>query len=106
MTAPRSDYTVGIVRTNGVITGFTVTDNNNANGGRGHRHADGVESLSFAGPTSLPLVGTVAVFDASDNLVSIHSTIQAAIDAATTLDGYRIVAAAAPMPRTSTSPRI
>ena len=88
----RADYTVHAVRTNGVITGYTVTDNNTANGDEGTDTLDGIEGLSFTtGPVNLALVGAVAVFDQNDNLVSVHTTIQAAIDAGTTLDGYTIV---------------
>jgi len=88
----RSDYTVHAVRTNGVITGYTVTDNNAANGDEGTDTLDGIEGLTFTtGPVNLALVGAVAVFDQNDNLVSVHTTIQGAIDAVTTLDGYRLV---------------
>ena len=88
----RGDYTVGVVRTDGVITGYTVKDNNTANGDEGTDTLDGIEGLTFTtGPVNLALVGAVAVFDANDNLVSVHTTIQAAIDAVTTLDGYTVV---------------
>jgi Ca2+-binding RTX toxin-like protein len=99
----RADYTVTAIITAGVITGFTVKDDNIAApadssnpvtvANEGTDTLDGVESLDFADVT-FSLAGTVAVFDGGGNLVSMHTTIQAAIDAATTLDGYTIFASA------------
>ncbi len=99
----RADYTITAIITDGVITGFTVKDNNTtapANSGNpvtvaneGTDTLDGVESLDF-GDATLSLAGTVAVYDGDGALVSMHSTIQAAIDAATTQNGYTIFASA------------
>jgi serralysin len=99
----RADYTVTAIITGGVITGFTVKDNNiaaPANSGNpisvaneGTDTLDGVEGLDFADAV-FSLAGTVAVFDGDGALVSMHTTIQAAIDAVTTVAGYRIFAGA------------
>ena len=72
-----------------MIAGYTVKDNNTANGDEGTDTLIGVEGAEFTdGAVNLALVGAVAVFDGNDDLVSVHTTIQAAIDDATTLDGY------------------
>ncbi|HVQ07468.1 MAG TPA: M10 family metallopeptidase C-terminal domain-containing protein [Allosphingosinicella sp.] len=99
----RSDYTITAIITNGVITGFTVKDNNTAApansanpiivANEGTDTLDGVESLHFSN-VNFNLIGTVAVFDGDGALVSMHSTIQAAIDAVTTVGGYTIFASA------------
>jgi serralysin len=99
----RADYTITAIITDGAITGFTVKDNNTAapaNSGNpikvaneGTDTLDGVESLHF-GNANFSLVGTVVVLDGDGAVVSVHTTIQAAIDAATTVAGYTIVAGA------------
>ncbi len=85
----RADYTIQAVITNGAITGFTITDDNLGNGNEGTDTLNGVETAQFA-DVSVALTGAVAVFDGDGDLVSVHTTIQAAIDAATTLDGYTV----------------
>ena len=99
----RADYTITAIISGGQITGYTVKDNNtaapaNSNNpilvaNEGTDTLDGVESLDFADAV-FSLAGTVAVFDGDGALVSVHTTIQGAIDAATTLDGYSIFASA------------
>ncbi len=87
----RSDYTITANISGGQITSYTVTDNNNADGDEGTDTVIDVESLEFA-DVAFNLIGAVAVLDGNDNVVSIHATIQEAIDDATTLDGYTIFA--------------
>ncbi len=89
----RADYTLGANISGGVITSFTVTDNNALDGDDGTDTLTDVESAEFD-DASVNLVGAVAVFDGNGDLVSVHTTIQAAIDDATTLDGYTIFVSA------------
>ena len=85
----RADYTITANIVDGQIESFTVTDDNDANGDEGTDTVIDVESLEFA-DVAFSLAGAVAVFDGNGDLVSVHATIQDAIDDATTLDGYTI----------------
>jgi len=87
----RSDYTITANIADGQIESYTVTDNNAANGDEGTDTVIDVESLEFS-DIAFNLAGTVTVFDGNGDLVSVHTTIQEAIDDATTLDGYTIFA--------------
>ena len=87
----RADYTITANISGGQIVSFTVTDDVVGNGDEGTDTIIDVESLEFD-DVAFALVGAVAVFDDNGDLVSVHTTIQDAIDAATTLDGYTIFA--------------
>ncbi len=91
----RANYTVAPVFTNGAITGYTVTDNfplvADATADEGTDTLSGVETVQFA-DMSISLTGPVLLYDSGDVLVGTFTTIQAAIDAAST--GYRVVASA------------
>src|SRR5206468_5635254 len=82
----RAHYSVTAIITNGVITGYTVTDTVPLNAAppvndEGTDTLTGVETLSFSdGPMSL--TGSVLLYDASHNLVGAFTTIQAAVNAA------------------------
>ena len=63
---------------------ISVTDTNAADGDEGTDTLDSIETLYFLG------AGAVQVFDATGNFVSSHSTIQGAVSAGTTLDGFKV----------------
>ncbi|HET9640380.1 MAG TPA: M10 family metallopeptidase C-terminal domain-containing protein [Allosphingosinicella sp.] len=91
----RSHYTVAPIVTNGVITGYTVTDVFPANAApvndEGTDSLNGVETIQFTdGPMSL--TGPVLLYDGGGALVGTYATIQAAIDAASS--GYTVWASA------------
>jgi len=91
----RSHYTVTAIVTDGVITGYTVTDVFPAEAApvndEGTDTLGGVESIQFTDMT-MSLAGPVLLYDGGGSLVGAYSTIQAAIDAGS--DGYTVWASA------------
>ncbi|HYD36151.1 MAG TPA: M10 family metallopeptidase C-terminal domain-containing protein, partial [Allosphingosinicella sp.] len=91
----RSNYTVTAIVANGVITGYTVTDNfpliAAATADEGVDSLSGVETLQFT-DMAMSLTGPVLLYDGGGVLVGSYSTIQAAIDAGA--DGYTVWASA------------
>jgi len=63
----------------------SVTDTNAADGDEGTDTLDSIETLFFLSEE------VVQVFDATGNFVDSYTTIQAAVDDATTLDGFKVV---------------